>query len=46
VSRFKPSASISKRNIHGSKVLLCISWDMKGVVYYELKQSLTKRYQQ
>lgn len=28
--------STPKRNIHGSKVMLCIWWDMKGVVYYEL----------
>ena len=25
-----------KQNIHGSKVMLCIWWDQKGVVYYEL----------
>jgi len=28
--------SISKRNIHGNKVLLCIWWNMKGILYYEL----------
>ena len=28
--------STPKRNIHGSKVMLCIWWDIKGVVYYEL----------
>lgn len=42
--------STSKRNIHGSKVLLSIWWDMKGVVYYELlkpNQTVTaERYQQ
>jgi len=32
----QPSKSIPKRNIHGSKVLLCIWWDMKGIVHYEL----------
>jgi [histone H3]-lysine36 N-dimethyltransferase SETMAR len=35
-----PSTLIStpKSNIHGSKVMLCIWWDQKGVVYYELLQ--------
>lgn len=28
--------STPKRNIHSSKVMLCIWWDVKGVVYYEL----------
>lgn len=32
----QPSSSVSKRNIHGSKLLLCIWWDQRGVVYYEL----------
>jgi len=30
------SKSTSKRDIHGSKVLLCIWWDQEGVVYFEL----------
>lgn len=30
------STSTPKRDIHGSKVMLCIWWDQKGVVYYEL----------
>ncbi len=32
----EPGPSTPKANIHGSKVMLCIWWDMKGVVYYEL----------
>lgn len=32
----QPSTSQPKRNIHGHKTMLCIWWDQKGVVYYEL----------
>lgn len=32
----EPGPSQAKRNIHCDKVMLCIWWDMKGVVYYEL----------
>ena len=32
----EPSTSTPKRNIHGFKVMLCIWWDQKGIVYYEL----------
>jgi [histone H3]-lysine36 N-dimethyltransferase SETMAR len=28
----------SKQNIHGRKVLLCIWWDQKGILFYELLQ--------
>ena len=33
-----PSTSTStlRPNIHGSKIMLCIWWDQKGLVYYEL----------
>lgn len=30
------STSTPKPNIHGAKVMLCIWWDQKGVIYYEL----------
>ncbi|UYV83931.1 hypothetical protein LAZ67_X000630 [Cordylochernes scorpioides] len=32
------SSSISKPNIHGQKITLCIWWDQLGVEYYELLQ--------
>lgn len=35
----EPSKSISKQNIHGVKLMLCIWWDQIGVVYYELLKS-------
>lgn len=38
VKQGKPSPSMTKRNIHGSKILLCIWWDQEGLVYYELLQ--------
>jgi len=30
------STSTSQPNIHDSKIMLCIWWDQKGLVYYEL----------
>lgn len=34
--RGKPVKPTAKPNIHGKKVLLCIWWDQRGILYYEL----------
>lgn len=39
VKRGEPGPSTPKPNIHAHKVMLCIWWDQKGVVYYELLRS-------
>lgn len=46
----QPALTQPKRDLHGKKIMLCIWWDQKGVVYYELLkpgQTVTaERYQQ
>lgn len=40
----QPSTSTPNRNIHDKKVLLCIWWDQKGIVYHQLlkeKETIT-----
>jgi len=32
----KPPRTTPKQNIYAKKVMLCIWWDCKGIVYYEL----------
>ena len=46
----EPSTSIAKPNRYGWKTMLCVWWNQKGVIYYELLKSgetvNTERYQQ
>lgn len=50
VSPGQPSTSTAKPNRFGKKTLLCVWWDQKGVIYYELLKPgetvNTERYQQ
>lgn len=36
MKRGRRAPSTLKQNIHGSKTMLCIWWDVLGVIYYEL----------
>ena len=36
VKHGQPAKSTAKPNIHGTKIMLCIWWDQKGVMYHEL----------
>jgi hypothetical protein len=32
----QPSLFMQKQEIHVKKVMLCVWWDQKGIIYYEL----------
>lgn len=34
--RDEPPQTTPKQNIHAQKIMLCVWWDFKGIVYYEL----------
>jgi [histone H3]-lysine36 N-dimethyltransferase SETMAR len=50
VSPGEPSTSSAKPNRYGRKAMLCVWWDQKGIIYYELLKPgetvNTERYQQ
>jgi len=42
----EPSTSTANPNRYGRKTILCVWWDQKGVIYYELLKSLMNDYRQ
>ena len=50
VTSGEPSTSIARPNRYGRKTMLCVWWDQKDVMYYELLKSgetvNTERYRQ
>ena len=39
VSPGQPAKTVPKKNRFGKKVMLCVWWDMKGIIYWELLES-------
>jgi len=50
IDRPRRTIHIDRKNRFGRKTMLCVWWDQKGVIYYELLKPgetiNTKRYQQ